>query len=285
MFSYGGNASTNATSGDGTTVVISDSTITTTGNGSAAVRSDRGGGTVTVNRGTYKTSGSGSPAIYATATIIVNNATLTSTASQGVVNEGGNSVTLNNCTVNAGDSKLGSQDYFKNGIFLYQSISGDASEDASAFAMTGGTLNNTYGHVFHVTNTSAAINLSGSSVWTGATSGSITAHRNSSKISSSIGTVNVTLGSGSVNYGSYTLYVNGTAYTASSPYSGTGQSSSSLSNSSSSSNIYFSSPYGVVQGSDGNWYYVENGVIQTGYTGIMPNEYGWWRIVNGLAVN
>ena len=277
VFSYGGNASTNATSGDGTTVVISDSTIKTTGNGSggimttgqgatkasnltietagdssAAIRSDRGGGTVDVDGGTYTTSGVGSPAIYATATINVSDATLTSTASQGVVNEGGNTVILDNCMVNAGNASLGSQDYFRNGIFLYQSMSGDATDGASVFTMTDGAINNTYGHVFHVTNTSAAItlenvainnsdsegvflsvcddawsglsnvatlnatdqaidgdilvggdstaniNLLGASTWSGSTSGSITSHRTSSTVSSSLGTVNVTLGSGSV---------------------------------------------------------------------------------------
>ena len=272
IFSYGGNASTNATSGDGTTVVVKNSTITTTGNGSggimttgqgimkatnltvstsgassAAIRSDRGGRTVTVSGGTYKTSGVGSPAIYSTADITVTGATLTSTASQGAVNEGGNTIILNDCTLNAGNKTLNSQDYFRNGVFLYQSMSGDASEGASVFTMTGGTLNNSYGHVFHVTNTSAAItlsgvsinntdsegvflsvcddawsglsnsatvnatnqaidgtmlvgsdskltlNLKGSSVWTGKTSGSITSHRSSSTVSSSLGTVNVTM--------------------------------------------------------------------------------------------
>ncbi len=314
VFSYGGNASTNATSGDGTMVIISDSTITTTGNGSggimttgqgitkasnlsvstsgdssAAIRSDRGGGTVTVDGGTYKTSGTGSPAIYATATITVSNATLTSTGSQGVVNEGGNTVILNDCTLNATNASLGSQDYFKNGVFLYQSMSGDASDGASVFTMTGGTLNNTTGHVFHVTNTSAAItlegvtinntdsegvlisvcddawsglsnaatinavdqtmegtalvgsdssltiNLSGSSVWTGHTSGSITSHRSSSTVSSSLGTVKLVLsdeatvildadttvssisGTGYINYNGHTLTVGSTSYTSGTP--------------------------------------------------------------------
>ena len=184
VFSYGGNAKTNATSGDGTTVYISDSTITTTGNGSggimttgqgityasnltiktsgnssAAIRSDRGGGIVDVTGGTYTTSGTGSPAIYATATITVRNATLTSTKSQAVVNEGGNDVFLYDCIVNAGNSQRNGQDKFNNGIFLYQSMSGDASDGATIFTMEGGSLTNTYGHVIHVTNTSAAITL------------------------------------------------------------------------------------------------------------------------------
>lgn len=45
--------------------------IETSGNSSAAIRSDRGGGTVTVNGGTYVTNGTGSPAVYSTADITV----------------------------------------------------------------------------------------------------------------------------------------------------------------------------------------------------------------------
>ena len=324
VFSFGGNASTNAASGDGTTVYISDSTITTTGNGSggimttgqgttiasnltvstaggssAAIRSDRGGGIVNVDGGTYTTSGTGSPAIYATATINVKNAVLTSTNSQAVVNEGGNTVILENCTVNAGNRTRNGQDYFNNGIFLYQSMSGDASDGASVFTMTGGTLNNTYGHVFHVTNTSAAITLngveinnsdsegvflsvcsdawsglsnkasvlavdqaiegdilvgsnavldltlSGGSSWTGTTSGNIKSHKSGTAVSTSLGTVNVTLDASSawtltadtyitkltntgvtdnsnINLNGHTLYVGGkaitsTAYAAATP--------------------------------------------------------------------
>lgn len=113
VFSYGGSATTNNESSDGTTINISDSTITTSkdnsggimvtgggylnatnlkiktsGTSSAAIRSDRGGGVMTVNKGTYETSGKGSPAIYSTADITVSNATLSSSASEGVVIEG-----------------------------------------------------------------------------------------------------------------------------------------------------------------------------------------------------
>ena len=44
---------------------------------------------------------------------------------------------------------------------IYQSMSGDADSGTSAFTMTGGTLTSKSGHVFHVTNTSAVITLSG----------------------------------------------------------------------------------------------------------------------------
>ena len=89
----------------GGTMNASNLTIHTTGNSSAAIRSDRGGGTVTVTGGSYTTDGTGSPVIYSTAEITVNDAILTSTASQGVVVEGKNSVSLNNVTLNADNNK------------------------------------------------------------------------------------------------------------------------------------------------------------------------------------
>ena len=72
-------------------------TIKTSGGSSAAIRSDRGGGTMNVNGGSYTTSGTGSPAIYSTADVTVSNAHLESKVAQGVVIEGKNSVTLNDC--------------------------------------------------------------------------------------------------------------------------------------------------------------------------------------------
>ena len=47
---------------------------------------------------------------------------------------------------------------------IYQSMSGDADSGTSSFTMTGGSLTSKNGHVFHVTNTSAVINLSGVSI-------------------------------------------------------------------------------------------------------------------------
>ncbi|MBR6451305.1 MAG: hypothetical protein IKS87_01245, partial [Lachnospiraceae bacterium] len=110
----------------------SNLTIHTTGNSSAAIRSDRGGGVVTVSGGTYTTDGKGSPAIYSTAQITVNDAILTSTASQGVVVEGRNSVTLNNVTLNADNNTKNSDksDYYQ-AVMIYQSMSGDADAGLS----------------------------------------------------------------------------------------------------------------------------------------------------------
>lgn len=210
VFSYGGNSSNSSSlnsssTGDGTTVTISDATITTSssnsggimttgggimnatnltittsGGSSAAIRSDRGGGTVTVNQGTYTTSGTGSPAIYSTAAITVTDADLTANNSQGVVIEGGNSVTLNTCNVNANHATLNGQDSTRQAILIYQSMSGDASNGTSAFSMTGGNITNTVGDIFCITNTACTINLSGVSITNKDSSGNFlrAAHQN-----------------------------------------------------------------------------------------------------------
>ena len=186
VFSYGGNGGQNGAAGDGTTVNISNVQITTMGNGSggimttgggntiaqnltintsgqssAPIRTDRGGGNVTVTGGSYTSNGLGSPAIYSTADIIVNDATLTSNKSEGVCIEGLNSVTLNNCTLTANNTQTNGNATFLDGVMIYQSMSGDSAEGTSTFTMNGGTLINNSGHVFHVTNTSAIINLNG----------------------------------------------------------------------------------------------------------------------------
>ncbi len=308
VFSYGGNGGSNGASGDGTTVIITDTTITTTGSGSggimttgggvtkaynltvttsgqssAAIRTDRGGGTVTVDGGTYTSNGLGSPAIYSTADISVENATLVSNLSEGVCIEGKNSISLINCNLTASNTKRNGNAKFFDTIMIYQSMSGDADSGTSSFSMTGGTLTSNNGHVFHVTNTNAVINLNNVSIvnndsdavllsvcddgwngasniatlnasnqtlsgtilvgsdstltlnlkdnstFTGAISGSIVNAANTT-VSTSVGTVNVTIESGStwvltadtyvssltnsgtVDKNGHSLYVNGVAY-------------------------------------------------------------------------
>ena len=176
--------------GEGTTVNISDSVIETTGNcsgglmttgggtmnatnllihttgnSSAAIRSDRGGGTVTVTGGSYTTEGTGSPVIYSTADITVSDAQMESTASQGVVVEGQNSVTLNNVTLTASNVKKNSdKSQWYQAVMIYQSMSGDADEGLASFAMNGGTLTNLNGDIFFVNNTTASIDLTGATI-------------------------------------------------------------------------------------------------------------------------
>ena len=142
---------------------LSDSnmTVTTSGRSSAAIRTDRGGGTVTVDGGTYTTNGLGSPAIYSTAEISVSNAALISNLSEGVCIEGKNSITLTDCDLIANNTKCNGNATFLDTIMIYQSMSGDADSGTSSFTMTGGTLTSKNGHVFHVTNTNAVINLNG----------------------------------------------------------------------------------------------------------------------------
>ena len=184
VFSYGGSATTNNSSSDNTTINISDSTITTTkdnsggimttgggimnatnltintaGTSSAAIRSDRGGGTVTVNKGTYKTTGKGSPAIYSTADITVKNATLEATASEGIVIEGKNSVTLENVELTDTNNTLNGQSTTYKNIFLYKSMSGDAASGEATFTSKNSTITTNQGDSFYVTNTTASIIL------------------------------------------------------------------------------------------------------------------------------
>jgi hypothetical protein len=186
VFSYGGNGGQNGAEGDGTTVIIKDTeinttgnnaggimttgggvtkaenlTITTSGRSSAAIRTDRGGGTVTVTGGRYTTSGLGSPAIYSTADITVSDAELVSNLSEGVCIEGKNSVTINNSNLTANNTEMNGNATFLDSIMIYQSMSGDADSGTSSFTMNGGTLTSKSGHVFHVTNTNAIINLNG----------------------------------------------------------------------------------------------------------------------------
>lgn len=186
IFSYGANNGKTNAAGDGTTVNISDTFITTTGNGSggimttyggttnaenltietsggssAPIRTDRGGGWVTVDGGSYTSNGTGSPAIYSTADVDVSNATLISNESEGVCIEGNGSIELNSCTLTASNTTKNCNAQYLDSIMIYQSMSGDATGTGSEFSMTGGTLNSKNGHVFHVTNTSGTINLNG----------------------------------------------------------------------------------------------------------------------------
>lgn len=189
----GGSFRTNAVNGnavfsygEGTTVNISDATIRTTqnnsggiqttgggttvaanldvqteGNSAAAIRSDRGGGTVKVTGGKYVTNGTGSPAIYCTADISAEDATLLANASEGVVIEGKNSVSLKNCNVTGkmDNTYQGDSDENIHCIMIYQSMSGDASVGESSFAVEGGSITSKSGDLFYITNTDCSIEL------------------------------------------------------------------------------------------------------------------------------
>ncbi|MCR4709838.1 MAG: hypothetical protein K5653_06270 [Clostridiales bacterium] len=143
----------------GGTLTANDLTVTTLGRSSAPIRSDRGGGTITVNGGNYESSGVGSPVVYSTADITVNNAKMTSTASEGVVVEGKNSVTLNGVELTADNNQLNGQSSTYKAIFLYQSMSGDADEGTANFTSKDSSINVLNGDTIYVTNTTAQIYL------------------------------------------------------------------------------------------------------------------------------
>ena len=189
VFSYGGSATTSNSSGDGTSVTISDSKITTTGDNaggimttgggtmtasyltintsgrsSAAIRTDRGGGSVDITGGTYTTTGIGSPSVYSTADIIVNNARLVAKASEGIVIEGKNSVTLNDCTLTDSNTELNGQSTTYKNIFLYQSMSGDAADGNAEFTAADSKITTKKGDTLYVTNTTATINLENNTI-------------------------------------------------------------------------------------------------------------------------
>ncbi len=245
VFSYGGSATTNNSSSDGTTVIISDSEITTTknnsggimttgggvteasnlkvttaGTSSAAIRSDRGGGTVTVDGGTYKTTGQGSPAIYSTADITVKNAELIAEASEGIVIEGKNSVSIENVVLTDSNTTLNGQSTTYKNIFLYQSMSGDAADGLSEFTAKDSTITTNKGDTLYVTNTNSSITLENNTIvnndpdgfflriqadsWgnSGSNGGSVTLTLKNQKASGSIfvdsiSTLSLNLGSGS----------------------------------------------------------------------------------------
>ena len=160
-----GNCSGGLMTTGGGTMNASNLTIETSGNSSAAIRSDRGGGTVNVDGGYYATSGKGSPVIYSTADITVSNAEMVSTASQGVVVEGKNAVTLNNVDLTAdNNTKNSDKSSYYQAVMIYQSMSGDAAQGLSSFTMNGGSLVNKNGDVFFVNNTSTEISLSNASI-------------------------------------------------------------------------------------------------------------------------
>ena len=189
VFSYGGSATTKNSSGDGTTVNISDSkittlkdnsggimttgggvmnatnlNITTSGTSSVAIRSDRGGGKVTVNKGTYVTRGRGSPAVYSTADITVKNSTLVSEVSEGLIIEGKNKIAIENVNLTDTNNILHGQSTTYKNIFIYQSMSGDADVGTAEFSAKGSTIVTNKGDSIYVTNTKANITLDSNTI-------------------------------------------------------------------------------------------------------------------------
>ena len=162
--------------GEGTTMIVKNSTITTLKDSSrgvdvtyggdltvtntvistqgahcAAVASDRGEGTITADGVTGTTQGEGSPGIYCTGDFTISNSTFTANGSEAAVIEGLNSITMTDSDITG---------YVKHGVFIYQSNSGDSTVGTGTFSMTNGSItNHTSGALFFVVNTTAVINI------------------------------------------------------------------------------------------------------------------------------
>ena len=148
--------------------------INTDGQSCAALATDRGEGQVHVknseiNTGVSKTSGRGSPLIYSTGNITAKNTHGTSYVSQIACIEGKNSIELENCDLTGfaeGNRQDGNTYVDLGGIFIYQSMSGDADVGTSTFTAKNSKLSiaedspvSKEAPMFHITNTACVINL------------------------------------------------------------------------------------------------------------------------------
>ncbi len=135
----------------GGTIIAKKADITTRGAHCAALATDRGEGTVTVSDSRLTTAGEGSPCVYSTGNITVTNSTGQATGSEIAAIEGKNSITLD---------KVNLSGSLKHGIMLYQSFSGDADTGTASLTVTNSTLKSTAdGPMFYVTNTKAKTNI------------------------------------------------------------------------------------------------------------------------------
>jgi len=142
----------------GGTLYATDLDVTTNGASSAAIRSDRGGGTMRITGGDFVSNGSGSPAVYCTADIAIQDASLKATGSEAVCIEGLNTLRLYDCDLE-GDMPDDDQNDTTWTVILYQSMSGDSEVGNSTFAMQGGKLTSNNGGLFCTTNTESSIIL------------------------------------------------------------------------------------------------------------------------------
>ena len=148
--------------------------INTDGQSCAALATDRGEGEVHVdnseiNTGVSKSSGRGSPLIYSTGNITADNTHGTSYVSQIACIEGKNSIELDNCDLTGyaeGNRQDGDTYVDLAGVFIYQSMSGDADVGTSTFTAKNTKLTiaedspvASEAPMFHITNTACVINL------------------------------------------------------------------------------------------------------------------------------
>ena len=268
--------------------------INTDGQSCAALATDRGEGQVHVknsqiNTGVSKDSGRGSPLIYSTGNITTENTKGTAYVSQIACIEGKNSIELTDCDLagyGGGNRQDGDAYVDLGGVFIYQSMSGDADVGTSTFTAKNSQLKiaedspvYSTAPMFHITNTACVINLentecsfgsgtflesSSQNQWgsEGSNGGACELNTNNENIGGNVivdsissltwnmkntqykgavnstgnATVNVGEGStwtlsgdssvssltvdGTIEYGEYSLTVNGQKYNSSNPYKG-----------------------------------------------------------------
>lgn len=153
----------------GGTIIADDMTIQTAGDHSASLATDRGGGNISVTNSTLNTSGSGSPLIYSTGAIEVSGVTGTAEGSQIAGMEGLNHIKIYDSEFSSTITDKTASDPVANGVIIYQSTSGDADTstgERAQFQAVDSTLHSAIesGAMFYVTNTSADILLSGTTL-------------------------------------------------------------------------------------------------------------------------
>ena len=150
----------------GGTIIGSNLEISTTGGSCATLATDRGEGKVSCTECSLSTAGAGSPLIYSTGEITINKSSGTATGAQMVVVEGKNTASvLENTELKC--NGIGNRNNIdKCGVFLYQSMSGDADSGTSTFnckdskleILSSSSVYNT-APMFFITNTQSIINL------------------------------------------------------------------------------------------------------------------------------
>lgn len=153
----------------GGTIVANLMDIATVGDHCASIATDRGGGSISVTNSTLSTAGSGSPLLYSTGDIQVSNVEGTATGSQIAGMEGLNTILIYNSDLESTITSATASDPVANGVIIYQSTSGDAETttgDRATFNAVDSTLTSSIesGAMFYVTNTSANIVLSGTTL-------------------------------------------------------------------------------------------------------------------------
>ena len=150
----------------GGTITGTNLEISTIGGSCATLATDRGEGKVSCSECSLSTEGAGSPIIYSTGEITISKSKGIATGSQMVVVEGKNTANvLENSELKCnGNGNRNNVD--KCGIFLYQSMSGDAASGTSIFNCKNSKMeilssSDVYSSapMFFITNTDSVINL------------------------------------------------------------------------------------------------------------------------------